>query len=78
MPELGVYNTYVAGSIPYTFAITSQQGFEIIANQSNTFDNSFYVSDKELDEITVNIRGSNGLAFTNNKGENTFILILSY
>lgn len=78
LPELGVYNTYTQGSKPYTFLIASQPGFEIVSSINNTFANAFTVSNKDLDEITVQIRDSSGMSFINNKGDCNFIMILSY
>lgn len=78
IPELGVYNTYTQGSKPYAYLIACQPGFEIIANINQSFENSFIVSDKTLDEITIQIRDCNGLPFINNKGDSNFIMILSY
>ena len=78
IPEFGTLNAITLNSIPYTFTVLSQQGFEIVSNINNTFDNSFYVSDKNLDELTVRIKGSDGLPFVNNKGNANVILVLSY
>lgn len=78
IPELGVYNAITQGSKPYTFLVLSQQGFEIVSNINNTFANTFHVSDKNLDELTIQIRGSDGLPFVNNKGNANVIMILSY
>ena len=78
IPEFGTVNAITNNSIPYTFTVLSQQGFEIVSNVNNTFDNSFYVSDKNLDELTVRIKGSDGLPFVNNKGNANVILVLSY
>ena len=77
IPELGTVNAITKNSIPYTFTVLSQQGFEIVYI-NNTFDNSFDVSDKNLDELTVRIKGSDGLPFVNNKGNANVILVLSY
>ena len=78
IPELGVYNTYTMGSKPYTFLIAGQPGFEIVSNINNTFANIFHVSDREVDEITVQIRDNTGMSFVNNKGDSNFIMIMSY
>jgi hypothetical protein len=78
IPELGVYNSYVQGSKPYTFLIAGQPGFEIVSNINNTFANSFFVSDREIDEISVQIRDCTGMSFVNNKGDSNFIMILSF
>ena len=78
IPELGVYNTYTKDSKPYTYVIASQPGFEIVANLNSTFDNIFYVSDKDIDEMTIQIRDNTGMSFINNKGDSNFIMILSY
>ena len=78
IPEFGNVNAITKNSIPYTFTVLSQQDFEIVSNINNTFDNSFYVSDKNLDELAVRIKGSDGLPFVNNKGNADFILVLSY
>lgn len=78
LPELGVYNTYTQGSKPYTFLIVSKPGDEIVYNISDTFANTFDVSNKDLDELTVQIRDNTGNSFVNNKGDSNFIMILSY
>ena len=81
LPELGVYNTYTKDSKPYPFVIASQPGFEIVANFNSTFENVFHVSNKDLDEITVQIRDNLGMSYINNinnKGDTNFIMILSY
>ena len=78
IPEIGTYSTIAKGMKPYTFLVLSKPGFEIVSNINNTFDNSFYVKDKELDELTIRIHDSDGLPFVNNKGNANFILILSY
>ena len=78
IPELGCYNVTTKDSRPFTFAVLSQQGFEVVANINNTFANSFYVSNKNLDELTVRICSSDGLSFINNKGNANFVMILSY
>ena len=38
----------------------------------------FYVSNKNLDELTVRICSSDGLSFVNNKGNANFVMIISY
>jgi len=78
IPEFGTYNTITQGSKPYTFLVLSQQGFEIVANINTTFSNTFYVSNKNLDELTTKIRDSDGLPFVNNKGNANAILVLNY
>ena len=78
IPELGSYNVTTKDSRPFTFAVLTQQGFEVVANINNTFANSFYVSNKNLDELTVRIYSSDGLSFVNNKGNANFVMILSY
>ena len=78
IPEIGCYNVTTKDSRPFTFAVLTQQGFEVVANINNTFANSFYVSNKNLDELTVRICSSDGLSFVNNKGNANFVMILSY
>ena len=78
IPELGCYSVTTKDSRPFTFAVLTQQGFEVVANINNTFANSFYVSNKNLDEITIRICSSDGLSFVNNKGNANFVMILSY
>ena len=75
IPELAQYNTF---KFPFTFLLISQPGFEIISNINNTFANEIKVHDQMLDELTIQIRSSDGLPFVNNKGEANFIMILSY
>ena len=77
-PEIGTYDTTTKNSRPFTFLVLSQPGFETITNINNTFENVFHVSDKEIDELTVKITGSDGLPFINNKGNANFIIVLSY
>lgn len=76
--EIGLINTFVENSKPYTFAITTQSGFEISYSQNNTFENTFYVDNRETDVLTIQIRNNDGLPFYNDKGDASFILILSY
>jgi hypothetical protein len=77
IPELGTYSTVMKGSKGYTFLVLSKPGFEITSN-SIQVSNEFYVGSKELDELTVQIRGDDGTAFINNKGNANFIIVLSY
>ena len=82
LPEIGSYSTvmkdlsYVTKG--FTFLVVSKPGFEIISNINNTFANEFYVDNKEIDELTVQIRGDDGQPFVNNKGNANFIIVLSY
>ena len=78
IPELGMYNVTTKDSRPFTFAVVTQQGFEVVSNINNTFANSFYVSNKNLDELSVRICSSDGLSFVNNKGNANFVMIISY
>ena len=55
IPELGCYNVTTKDSKPFTFAVLTQQGFEVLANTNNKFVNSFYIRNKNLDELTVRI-----------------------
>ena len=78
IPELGTTNSITKNSRPFTFIVLSQPGFEIVSNINNTIENTFFVSNKDLDELTIQIRGADGLPFVNNKGSGNVILILSY
>lgn len=75
--ELGTYEARTVGSNPFTFVVVSQPGFQIATNTNDNFENKFYAV-KDIDEITVKIRDSNGQVFVNNKGNSNFIMILSY
>jgi hypothetical protein len=77
LPEFGTYPTVTKDSRGYTFLVLSKPGFEIISNSQQMY-SEFYVGSKELDELTVQIRGEDGKAFTNNKGNANFIIVLSY
>jgi len=78
LPEVGVYSAIIRNSKPFTFLVLSKPGFEIVSNINNTFENNFYVKDKEIDELTIKIHDSDGLPFANSKGNANFIIILSY
>jgi hypothetical protein len=75
LPELGTYSTVTRHTKGYTFLVVSKPGFEINGNDQQT---EFYVGSKDLDELTVQIRGEDGLPFVNNKGNANFIIVLSY
>jgi hypothetical protein len=77
LPEFGTYSTVTKDSRGYTFLVLSKPGFEITSNSQQIY-SEFYVGNKELDELTVQIRGEDGKAFTNNKGNANFIIVLSY
>ena len=78
IPEIGTYSLITKNSKPYKFLVLSKHGFEIVSNINNTFENEFYVKDKEVDELTIKIHDSDGLPFVNSKGNANFIIVLSY
>jgi hypothetical protein len=83
IPELGYYTSVIKGisggtTMNYTFMVLSPPGFQITSTYNNTFENDFYTGVKSLDELSVIIRGPDGKAFVNNKGNASFIIILSF
>ena len=47
IPEIGTYDTITRNSRPFTFLVLSQPGFKVVTNINNTFENDFYVKDKD-------------------------------